>query len=106
MRYHEIAPEHPAIRERPFDIATLFVPRGQVDPSISVCEQHNGRIIQTRVLPEFRGYSVDVLTDNSEIAANLLGNWVSRSDAITATVSNGKSVLDTLSDMIDGEGAR
>jgi hypothetical protein len=102
MRYHEIAYEHPAVRQSPFDVATLFVPCAQVNAFIAVCEQHSGRIIQTRVLPKFRGYSVDVLADNPEVAADLLGAWVRHSRRITATVKAGKTVLDTLSDLIDG----
>ncbi|MFC4172999.1 hypothetical protein ACFOYU_13160 [Microvirga sp. GCM10011540] len=101
MRYNEIAEW-----QHIFNIATLFIPRGHVAAFVAVCEQHSGRIIETRVLPRFGGYSVDVLTGSPDAAAALLGAWIERSRAITATVRSGKTVLDTLDDLIAAEGER
>jgi len=106
MRYKEIAHKHFPKHHNIFRTATLFVPRGQVDAFIAVCEQHSGRIIETRVLPRFNGFSVDVLTDSPDAAAALLRAWVERSRRITATIRSGKTVLDTLDDLIAAEGER
>jgi hypothetical protein len=106
VRYHEIARHHPTVRQSPFNTATLFVPKGQVDAFVETIERHLGRVIQTRVLPQFDGYSVDVLTGSPDSAALLIADWLERSRTISDTVQSGKTVVDTLSDLIDGEGAR
>lgn len=106
MRYKDFAYKQTDAQLDVFNVATLFVPRGQVDAFIAICEQHCGRIIQTRILPKFHGFSVDVLTHSPETAASLLGDWVHRSRTITDTVRSGKSLLDTLSDLVDGERAQ
>jgi hypothetical protein len=106
MRYHEIARHRPTERQSLFNIATLFVPRGQADAFIAVCQQHNGRIVQTRHLSQFNGCSVDVLVDCPDSAASLLADWIERSQTISDTVRRGKTALDTLSELIDGEGTR
>lgn len=106
MRYKDFAYKQADAQLNVFNVATLFVPRGQVDAFIATCDQHNGRIVQTRVLTIFGGFSVDVLTQSPETAASLLGDWVHRSRTITDTVRSGKSLLNTLSDLVDGEGAQ
>jgi hypothetical protein len=106
MRYREIARHRPAEQQDLFNTATLFVPRGQADAFIAICQQHDGGIVQTRVLPQFGGYSVDVLTDCGDSAALLLADWLERSRTISDTLRSGKTVLDTLSDLIGEEGAR
>jgi hypothetical protein len=106
MRYHEITPDHPAMRQSLFNTATLFIPAGQVDAFVETLERHCGQITQTRALPQFDGYSVDVLTGCPDSAALLLADWLERSRTISDTVQSGKTVVDTLSDLIDGEGAQ
>ena len=105
MRYREIARTSSAKWQDLLNIVTLFVPRGQADALIAVCQQHDGRIIQTRALPQFGGYSEDVRTGCPDSAASLLAGWINRSQAISDTVQSGKTVLDTLSDLLGEKGA-
>jgi hypothetical protein len=73
MRYSEISYTH-LTRSCLFNTATLFVPRDRIQDFTVALSLFKGRIIKTRILS--KGYSVDALVDDPQVAADLLLHWV------------------------------
>jgi hypothetical protein len=60
--------------EFPLRTATFFVRRGEARANafIALIEEFGGRIVKTRDLRRFGGFSIDVEVPNAQIAADLL----------------------------------
>ncbi len=74
MRFRDISHTH-AANEDSFNTVTIFVPRERVEEFISTLSLFNARILETRILTRFEGYSVDALLDNPKVASDFLLAW-------------------------------
>jgi hypothetical protein len=78
MRHFEIVhkglskSEPPA---HPSRTATLFVPRALSEACIVIIEEHGSRVVKTRVLTKWNGFSVDVEAPTPSAASELLFAW-------------------------------
>jgi hypothetical protein len=81
MRYRDICdqepePEHPAKRERPRDIAALYVHEAEWDDLRRICQDHGSTaIIGVRKVPIIPAFDVDVRCEDAETAMALSIAW-------------------------------
>jgi hypothetical protein len=76
--FHGDEPEHrhPARRERPRDIASLYVHTAEWAEFRRICEAHGAtEILAVRKVPVIPAYAIDVLCKDSETALALMVAW-------------------------------
>ncbi len=73
---HEPEPEHPAKRERPHDIASLYVHTAEWADFRRVCGAHGANeIVAVRKVPVIPAHDIDVLCTDPETAMALMVAW-------------------------------
>jgi hypothetical protein len=77
MHYHELpAPEHPAKRERPRDIARLYVLKAEWADVKAILTTHGPcEIIDGRKLPVIPGWDIEVLCSDPSTAQAVMVAW-------------------------------
>ncbi len=81
MRYtdfydYEAEPEHPAKRERPRDIASLYVHAAEQPDFRRICKAHGATgIVAVRKVPVIQAHDIDVLCKDAETAFGLMVAW-------------------------------
>jgi hypothetical protein len=77
MRYYEIAqPEHPAKRETPHQIASLYVHKAEWPDLKVICEAHGATLINVKPVPIIPTFVVEVLCPSAEAKMPLYDAWL------------------------------
>ncbi len=73
---YEPVPEHPAKRNRPHDIASLYVHTAEQDDFRRICKAHGvSEIVAVRKVPIIPAHDIDVLCKDADAALTLMVAW-------------------------------